>query len=112
MKQVWNKVRIKSTVNVSYKKAKTGIVKHGKKFISVMRVNSAKLENETHFVSLICGFRCDQKWDSGLEFPYLKYCTCLPVLQCLATGWLASLLMTARRCSPNLVLKGLPVSPI
>jgi hypothetical protein len=45
MKQVWNKVRIKSTVNVSYKKAKTDIVKHGKKLISVMGVNSAKLEN-------------------------------------------------------------------
>ena len=33
-----------------------------------------------------------------------------PVLKCLATGWLASLPMTARRWSPNLVLKGLPCS--
>ena len=28
----------------------------------------------------------------------------LPLLKCLATGWFASLLVTARRCSPNLVL--------
>ena len=28
----------------------------------------------------------------------------LPELKCLATGWLASLAETARRCSPNLVL--------
>ena len=25
----------------------------------------------------------------------------LPLLKCLATGWFASLLVTARRCSPN-----------
>ena len=31
----------------------------------------------------------------------------LSLLKCLATGWFASLLVTARRCSPNLVLKHL-----
>ena len=36
----------------------------------------------------------------------------LPELKCLATGWLASLAETARRCSPNLVLNCLRVSPM
>ncbi len=30
----------------------------------------------------------------------------------MATGWLESLAETARRCSPNLVLNCLPVSPM
>ena len=33
-------------------------------------------------------------------------------LKCQATGWLASFAQTAQLCSSNLVLKGLPVSPI
>ena len=33
MKQVWNNVRIKSTVNVCYRQAKTDRAKHRKKFI-------------------------------------------------------------------------------
>jgi hypothetical protein len=58
-------------------------------------VDSAKFGNEAHFVC----FAAIVATRNGKRL----------VSICLAKGWLASLPMTARRCSPNIVLKGLPV---
>ena len=81
----------------------------GKTFINAMGGGQCQVWKWDAF-RVFCGYHCYQKWDRGLEFPYLIHCDCMAVLKCLARGWLASLPMTARRCSPNLVLKGFPVS--
>ncbi len=55
----------------------------GKTLVNTKGVYGSKLGKETHFLSfaaVICGYL-------------------------LATGWLASLAETARRCSPNLVFQ-------
>jgi hypothetical protein len=52
-----NNVKIKSAVNVCFRQTKRDRVKHTKKFINAIVVDSAKFRNETHFVSLaICDY--------------------------------------------------------
>jgi hypothetical protein len=78
-------------------------------FINAIEVDSSMFGNEMHFISFVAILSSRNGTEGTLS---VSETLSMPVLKCLATGWLASLPMAARRCSPNFVLKDLPISPI
>jgi hypothetical protein len=45
-------------------------------FVDTVRINSAMMGNEMHFLSYTAIDRYYQDWDTELEFSYLKHCDC------------------------------------
>jgi hypothetical protein len=84
MKQVWNKV-------MSTSKRQRQRVKHREKFINAIGRTV---------------YRCFQKWNTGLEFPYLKH---YDFIIKIFGNRLVSIILIARRWSPNLVLNSTKV---
>ncbi len=72
----------------------------GKSLVNTKGVYGSKFGNETHFLSFaaIVATRNGQR-----ARIFMSEMQRLPELYCLATGWLASLAETARRCSPTMI---------
>jgi hypothetical protein len=78
-------------------------------FINAIGVDSSMFGNEMHFISFVAILSSRNGTEGTIS---ISETLSMPVLKCLATGWLAPLPMAARRCSPKFVLKDLPISPI